>query len=217
MSPAESGVSVAARSGRHRDRRIRDVRGDRGGCCQVQSGRRDRSNSFEGTTQGEERAEQTQDRRQHGDASQGPHVAPQPLAFDAVRQRHRSLEVGGGPAPAADRSQAPLEPPDSGSLTMIESPTAIEPSLVQSIEKPGRELGGNDLVLPEPGESFDEHSHPEAGAGCHAPPRHPVRGRRVNIPGDQSTSRPSRQLDRELQSRSAVADARSANVGSLGR
>ncbi len=84
------------------------------------------------------------------------------------------------------------------SLTMIESLAAIEPSLVQPVEEAGRELGGNDLVPSESSETLEEHPQSESGAGGHSPPRDPIRGRRVDVPGDQPVSDPARHFDCDL-------------------
>ena len=171
MSPAESGVSAAARRGPHAiDDPVRFV-AIGADAVEIESGRRDRGNTFEGTPQGEERAEQAQERRQDGDASQCSHVAPEPLALDAVRQRDRSLQIGGRAAPAADRRQRDSRRRARVSLTMIERLAAIEPSLVQPIEKSGRELGGNNPVPPEPSQPLEQHAQPETRHRRPSPPR----------------------------------------------
>ena len=120
---------------------------------------------------GKEGAEQAQERRQDGDASQCPHVAPQPLALHAMGQRDGSLEIGCRPAPAADRRQRHSCRRARVPLTMIESLAAIEFSLVQSIEKSGRELGRNNPMPSESSQPLEQHAQSQ---GRHRPSSRPM-------------------------------------------
>ena len=87
-----------------------------------------------------------------------PTLRREPLALNAMRQRDSSLQIGGRPAPAADRRQRHASRRARVPLTMIESLTAIELSLVQPIEESGSELRRNDPVLSESSQPLEQHA-----------------------------------------------------------
>ena len=92
----------------------------------------------------QQRAEQAEQRSQHGNAPERPHVPPQSLRLDPVGHGHRALQVGGRAPPPPDCGQGNPGRRAGIHLAVIEGLSSVELALVEAIDEPGGEVRRDD-------------------------------------------------------------------------
>ena len=111
-----------------------------------------------------------------------PHIAPQAFRLAPVRERDRTFKIDRRAAPPPDRCQSDASGWARIHLAVIERLAGVKFPLIQPIEEPGSEIGGDDLAAAKPKRSLEEHDQPQSGAGEQPSPAHALRRGSPQVP-----------------------------------